>query len=68
MDKMSTGGGREIAILPGFDTREPDSVARFCLGLGYSREVTVNTVQTRCSLDPVTAISVVTKIAREGGH
>lgn len=47
------------------DTRDPEGVADFTLGLGYSREDVVNTLVKRCSLDRQTAQRIVDDVARD---
>lgn len=55
-----SGGGENRWPLD-LDTRDPEGVASFCLGLGYSAESVVNAIVARCNVDRITARGIVMK-------
>lgn len=63
MDKHPDRGGREKQNPLGLDTRDPDQVTPFLLGLGYSHDNVVNTLVKRCNLDHQAARELVQRIA-----
>lgn len=60
-------GGAKSGWPFGFDTKDPEGIADFCLGLGYEFTAVVNTVRDRCSIDTLTARSIVADVARRQG-
>lgn len=63
IDKSRDRGGRKKRWPLDLDTRDPEGVADFTLGLGYSHESVVNTLINRCSLDRITANRIVDDVA-----
>lgn len=67
MDKTTGFGCREKRWPIALDTKDPEAVAEFTLGLGYGADDVVNTLVKRCSLDRITARRIVDAAALNQG-
>lgn len=68
MDKnLGVVGAKNRQLIP-LNVKDPEAIAAFAVGLGYSADDVVNTLVARCTLDQVTARRIVdAAVLNEGG-